>query len=639
MQIFQPERGSSARDQSGGARARQQARQQRQMATPRRETPPADAPPPADGAPAADAANAANAVKALPLADAGGYIPRERLKEEVALEYERAKARAHNRPQNRYDIWKQRTKMARRDFMWHLTRNTRIIPGIIAACVLAVVLFAGVRAAQGRIFPNVWALGVNLDNLTADEAVAALQRAWSALPITLVDGSRTWTTTPPQIGMLLDARQTADAARAVGLSGIPFGYVIQPVIELDALTAQTYLLDMTELTRIDPYNAGYRWEGAALIGVPGANGRFLDVARTMEDLQNDLLPVVERGRLDMTMIVMEPEVLDPLPYLDQARALAAQQFSLLAYDPFRDEYLRWNPDRVTFASWLEAGANGLTLREEAFAPYLDQKSVEVGLTDVRRFFEQTDSFVKVRDAISEGVNSVQLRIRYRSDTYTVEPGDTGWRISYRTGIPFYQIQQANPNRDWEEPLYVGEVVNLPSRDITLPIDPVPNKRIVVNLANQSMIAYENGVPVFEWLISSGMNTAPTAPGIYQILNHAEVALGSSYTLCGSTGCGEWTMYWFMGIYETVPGLINGFHGAVLLPDGRYLGGGGVGRPFTFGCVMSENSNAEQLYRWAEQGTVVEIVSPLFPPESRLAQQFWDASQPAQASTVSDPGVS
>jgi hypothetical protein len=44
-------------------------------------------------------------------------------------------------------------------------------------------------------------------------------------------------------------------------------------------------------------------------------------------------------------------------------------------------------------------------------------------------------------------------------------------------------------------------------------------------------------------------------------------------------------------------------------------------PYTFGCVMSEKSQAEQLYRWAEQGTVVEIISSEFAPVSQTAIQY------------------
>ncbi len=590
------------------------------MATPRRDT----AQP---GAPPVEAPRDSTTYR---VADVGGYIPRERLKEEIEQDYERAKKT--RRPQNRYEVWKYRAKRARRDFWWRISRNTRIVPSILGICVLSLLLFAGVRVMQGRIFPNVWALSVHLDNLTVDEAAVALGRAWATLPITLVDGARTWETTAPALGLRLDARKTAEAARHVGLAGIPFGYRLEPVVDLDVLTAQTYLLDMTEITRIDPYNAGYRWEGATLVGVPGSDGRFLDVARTMERFQNNLLSVVETGRLDLVMSVLRPDVVDPLPYLERARALAAQPFNVLAYDPFTDEYLRWSPDRVTFASWLEAGTDSLTLRESTFGRYLEEKSREINALDPVRFLEQTDSFANMRRAIASGATSVQLRVRYRSTTYTVQRGDSGYRISRTTGIPFYQIQQANPNRDWDKPLYVGEVINLPSRDITLPLEPVTNKRIIVNLDTQSMIAYEDGQPVFEWLISSGMSSAPTFPGVYQILSHNEVALGSSYTLCSATGCGEWTMYWFMGIYETVPGLVNGFHGAVRLPNGQYLGGGSVGRPFTFGCVMSENSNAEALYRWADVGTIVEIISSEFQPQSSLARQFWQRTMGGRATS-------
>src|SRR5262249_24089083 len=152
--------------------------------------------------------------------------------------------------------------------------------------------------------------------------------------------------------------------------------------------------------------------------------------------------------------------------------------------------------------------------------------------------------------------------------YTIAPGDGGYRISRKTGIPFYLIQEANPGKDWEK-LSIGEEINLPSHDVVLPIDPVSNKRIVVNLDNESLVAFENGQPKYSWLISSGLEDYPTSPGIYQILNHEDVAVGSSFTLCSSGGgsCGQWQMNWFMAMYEVGAGLMNGFHGGVLLPNG------------------------------------------------------------------------
>jgi lipoprotein-anchoring transpeptidase ErfK/SrfK len=226
---------------------------------------------------------------------------------------------------------------------------------------------------------------------------------------------------------------------------------------------------------------------------------------------------------------------------------------------------------------------------------------------------------RVRRAIAEKTAQVNLRVRYRPTEYQVVYGDRAYGIARKTGIPYFLLEEANAGRDLNR-LSPGDILNIPSRDATIPYDPVPHKRIIVNLTTQSLVAYESGREVFRWAISSGMSNAPTSPGTFQILNHDPEALGSSYTLCGEQGCGQWRMYWFMGIYEVVPGLMNGFHGAVLLPNGAYLGGGNVGRPYTFGCIMSQDDNARLLYEWAEVGTVVEIISGEYPPQSQLAQQ-------------------
>jgi len=103
-----------------------------------------------------------------------------------------------------------------------------------------------------------------------------------------------------------------------------------------------------------------------------------------------------------------------------------------------------------------------------------------------------------------------------------------------------------------------------------------------------------------------------------------VARGSSFTLCNEAGgnCGQWEMYWFMGMYEVAGGVMNGFHGAVLLPNGAYLGGGNVGAPYTFGCVMSMNDQAEILFNWAEEGVIVEVISNEYLPKSDLGQLVW-----------------
>jgi LysM repeat protein len=520
----------------------------------------------------------------------------------------------------------ERASLLLRDFWWQFTHTPYALYVVGGVTVFALAFFILSHVLGGRIFPNVWVMGTDLGGLTVDEATAKLDNLWRrTLRLTLVDGDRTWQVTPGELGLSFDARATAEAARGVGMAGIPLGYSVTPRVGVnDELRAQTYLLDLAQQANIPAANPGYRWVGDELMPVMAREGRMIDVAATLGALMDAPAQVAERQRLPLVMLPVRPDTQDAESSLELARALTSQQFQMSGYDPFTNETITWSTDRDTFTSWVEAEAGGLALREEAFRPFLDAQAATLnpdpsGL----RYIEPTDAINRVRAAIRSGVPQISLRIRYRATTYEVVRGDTGFRISRKTGIPFYLIQQANPNLNWETTiLSPGDIINLPTRDLTIPEEPVPNKRIVVNLNTQQMIAYENGQPVFQWAISSGISTAPTSPGIYQILSHQEQASGSSFTLCGERGCGQWQMYWFMGVYEVVPGLMNGFHGAVLLPNGTYLGGGNVGSPYTFGCIMSENSQAEALYRWADRGTIVEIVSSEFAPVSALGQLAW-----------------
>ncbi|MCC6614503.1 MAG: L,D-transpeptidase family protein [Anaerolineae bacterium] len=510
------------------------------------------------------------------------------------------------------------------ELWWRTTHTPQALYALGGILVLGFVIFVLSHVLGGRIFPNVWALGVNIGGMTTEEAAQQLETVWQRnVRISLTDADRSWAVSPDELGLGFDARATAEAARGVGMSGLPFGMGIQPKVNLnDELRAQTYLLDLSLQANVAPYNAGYRWEGDEIVSVAPSEGKTMDVAATLSDLKDMPQAVVEARRLDLVMSPVAPSLQDADRYLEDARALTSQPFQLVGYDPFTDESITWSTDRDTFTSWIEAGSNGLDLRADAFRPFLDAqaRTLNEGTDNGLRFIEPTDVTEKMREAIQVGVPDVVVRIRYRSTTYEVVRGDTGNRIARRTGIPFFLIQQANPNLDFDTTtLYVGDKIQLPSRDLVLPIDPVPGKRIVVNLNTQSLVAYENGVEVFNWLISSGMSDAPTSPGIFQIQSHEDVASGSSFTLCGDRGCGQWQMYYFMGIYEVIPGLMNGFHGAVLLPNGAYLGGGNVGQPYTFGCIMSRDDQAQELYHWASDGTVVEIISSEFQPESEIGR--------------------
>ncbi len=510
-----------------------------------------------------------------------------------------------------------------RDAAWFLRQNPLIVVGLALLPVLVFGLYVGAFVIGDRVFPNVWVLGRDLGGLSADDAAGELARQWAETRIELTDGSRAWTVSPGELGMTLDAAATVAAAKNVGLAGVPFGYDVAPSFSLDFLAAQNTLLDLTEATKILPYNASFRWAGEQLTGVTGTDGRFLDIAATLSALESNLVLTARSEALALAMTTMPPDTRDPAPYVAQAQAFVSKPFVIRGYDPFNDEHFAWTTDRNTLTSWLEVGTDGLTLRQDVYADFVAAQTVSLQSVEGTRYVEPIDSIDKMQEAIRVNSDDITVRVRRRAFQYAVEPGDSGYRIARKNGVPFYQLELANPNRDWNVNLSVDELVNIPSLDIMLPVDPVPNKRIVVNLRTQTLAIFENGAMIRTWVISSGMDRAPTSPGIFQILSHDEKASGGSFEMCSDMGCAQWEMDWFMGIYEVVPGLVNGFHGNVLLANGSLLGDGNVGYPATYGCVMSENEPALWLYEWAQVGTMVEIVAGDYLPRSAVAAQIWN----------------
>lgn len=510
---------------------------------------------------------------------------------------------------------------AARDILWHLLNRTIAVRLGALMLVLVVGIFVTSSLLASEIPPNVWAMNQPIGRMSKAEAGDLLFRNWheSIRIRVLLEGDVMAEMTPDDIGLVLDIDAMVEAASSVGLSGIPLGVGIEPMVSLDYGEAENYLLSIVNEVYLPPYEAGYAFENGELVGVSGRSSRELDIVGTLEAMQANPLGIFNRGQVELLTNATPPDVIDPTPFLSDAREFVDGSFTLLGYDPYTNDYEPWTTTEDQLVNWLAAGYNSLTLREEPFERFIDAVNDTLRNNEQSRYLNDQEAYEQVNRALMSGDSEAILRLRYTSSDYTVEWGDNGYRIGQKTGLPFNLIDELNPDIEWGA-LSVGDTVRIPSRDKVLPLEPIANKRIVVDLTRQWLVAFENEEIVFSWPISSGRSDAPTYTGIFQILSHAEVAYGSSFSLCNASGtsCGQWEMNWFMGVYEVVPGLMNGFHGAVLLPDGTYLGGGGVRYPSTFGCVMSEDEQARQLYDWAELGTIVEITGSRFEPQSDLA---------------------
>ena len=203
----------------------------------------------------------------------------------------------------------------------------------------------------------------------------------------------------------------------------------------------------------------------------------------------------------------------------------------------------------------------------------------------------------MREAVIQGRWTVRLRAYHFGSQHTVRSGETLASISREVGIPYPWLEQANPGVG--DSLRVGQVIQVPSPDVMLPLPVIENKRIVVSISRQRMWAYQDGSLVWEWVVSTGIDSSPTAPGVFQVQSHDGTAYAASWDL--------WMPH-FMGIYRPVPSsdFMNGFHGFPTRDSVSLLWTGNLGNPVTFGCILVDTGNAALLYDWAEDGVVVEI---------------------------------
>jgi LysM repeat protein len=177
-------------------------------------------------------------------------------------------------------------------------------------------------------------------------------------------------------------------------------------------------------------------------------------------------------------------------------------------------------------------------------------------------------------------------------TYVVRRGDTLSQIARRFGTTTATLARlnsiANPSA-----IYAGQVLRLPG---AAPASSGGGKRIVVNLSEQHLYAYEGGRLVYSFVASSGVAPTYTRTGEFRVQRKIPNAYGAAWNI--------WMPHW-LGIYWA-GSTENGIHALPILPNGQTLWAGYLGRPVSYGCVVLGTYEAQLLYNWAEIGTPVSI---------------------------------
>lgn len=185
-------------------------------------------------------------------------------------------------------------------------------------------------------------------------------------------------------------------------------------------------------------------------------------------------------------------------------------------------------------------------------------------------------------------------------THIVQIGEHLASIARLYSLRWTTIARAN-NLQNPNQIYAGQQLVIPAQDDPagtyfvptggVPSAPAPTittgKQIIVNLSDQRIYAYENGVLMRAVTVSTGLPGTPTVTGDYRVywkLN-SQTMSGPGYYLPGV----PWVMYFYQGY---------AIHGTYWHNN--------FGQPMSHGCVNLPTPEAQWFFNWAEVGTPVKV---------------------------------
>ena len=466
-----------------------------------------------------------------------------------------------------------------------------------------------------EMLPGIEVGGVPVGGLLPYEAAQVLNQNWNEdLHLQAVDittPSHSWEIAPAELGLSVAVDESIANAYGLGrsvnlvegvrtmLGVLKYGAEMDPVIELDLVLAKQGLEHWAERVNIAPRDADLNLNEGRLVQIESLSGRTLDVSASLHMLAEEPESILlDHQLIPFVLLEIPAQRQDVSTQTETVQKLLSSTPTLRAYDPVTDERFVWSPEPVLIASWINIESDGDQLKVSLHNESLDRYVMEIeeSLGDERGL----DSDVveaNLRYGLL-GEETETLVIEYLSDTYVIESEDNLITISFKVGMPYWKLQEFNPDLAVSG-LVPGETLIVPPKDDLLTLPVIQDKRIVISLSEQRMWTYQEGELLQSYIVSTGIPNSPTLPGLFQVTSRNENAYASIWDLY---------MPHFLGIYEAVPGLTNGIHGLPMLSGGRRLWANVLGQPASYGCIILDLQAAEELYYWAEDGVVVEIRS-------------------------------
>jgi vancomycin resistance protein YoaR len=229
--------------------------------------------------------------------------------------------------------------------------RSTVPPQIMAAMIGGLVLFMAVLGLvtggyqllfAGRIFPGISMAGVDLTNLTPQEAVTSLRQRLTypvSGKVVFRAGDQVWVATPGELGMTLDADSSVARAYNVGRQGGLLnalagqvnswqgGLVLQPVITFDERVAQAYLQHLATLIDQPMVETDLHLNGTEVVYKQGQKGRMMNLDATMSSLLAQLASFRD-GQVELVIEEQSPLVLEANGQAETLRRILSAPLTL-----------------------------------------------------------------------------------------------------------------------------------------------------------------------------------------------------------------------------------------------------------------------------------------------------------------------
>jgi vancomycin resistance protein YoaR len=280
------------------------------------------------------------------------------------------------------------------------------------------------RSYQGKIYPNVTVQGLNVGELTPQEAEAALRARYGTFlqrPVTLTNGDQTWQPSYAEAGIDFDFKGAIDSAYRAGrgngmIANLQEVYAIwQNGLELpvhvtfDQNKLRAYVAGVAAELERAPVDAQLQLVGTSVNTQPSQAGRQVLIDQTVEEL-TAALSTFKSQTVALQTRELAPRLDDAAVADAQARIAAILQ-GPLTLEVEKKQYI-WQPEEI--ALMLDIGRVAQTNGSDKIAVELN--AYQVGRR-VRQIADET------------GRGSVNPRLDWNNgDLRILKPGKPGLRL-------------------------------------------------------------------------------------------------------------------------------------------------------------------------------------------------------------------